>query len=77
MRIQYLSNEKGQVTAVQLPIDEWELIKMKFPEVEHLDSELPDWLKSLIDLRLSYIQENPQRIKPIADLLEELDQLEE
>lgn len=27
MSIQYLSNENGQVTAVQLPIEDWEKIK--------------------------------------------------
>jgi len=33
MSVQYLSNEKGQVTAVQLPIEEWEFIKIKYPDV--------------------------------------------
>ena len=49
MSVQYLSNEKGQVTAVQLPIEEWEMIKIKYPDVDHLDSNLPDWHKQLID----------------------------
>lgn len=27
MNVQYVSNEKGQIVAVQLPIKEWERIK--------------------------------------------------
>ncbi|TSD66967.1 addiction module component CHP02574 family protein [Inquilinus sp. KBS0705] len=73
MSIQYLSDEKGQVTAVQLPIEEWELIKIKYPDVDHLDAKLPQWHKDLIDARLDAIEKNPQLIRPISELLDELD----
>ena len=37
MSVQYLSNKKGQITAVQVPIQEWERIKIKYPDVDHID----------------------------------------
>ena len=76
MSVQYLSNKNGQITAVQVPISEWELIKRKYPDIE-LDLSLPDWQMELIDTRLKSIEENPERVKPIAGLLKELDRIDE
>lgn len=73
MSVQYLSNEKGQVTAVQVPIKEWKRIKDKYPEVDHIDSTLPLWQKKIIDNRLEAIADDPGRIIPIAALFDELD----
>jgi hypothetical protein len=73
MNVQYVSDEKGQVVAVQLPIKEWERIKSKYPNIDHIDEKLPKWHKDLIDDRLDAIQNDPSRIKPISELMEELD----
>jgi len=73
MSVQYLSDEKGQVTAVQVPIEEWELIKSKCPDIDHLDAEPPQWQQELIDTRLDAIIKNPEKIRPISELMEELD----
>lgn len=76
MSVQYLSNKKGQITAVQVSISEWEMIKKKYPGIES-DISLPEWQTELIDHRMESIAKNPERVKPIADLLEELDRIEE
>lgn len=47
MSIQFVSNEKGKITAVQLPIKEWKRIKKQYPDIENLDAELPDWQPSI------------------------------
>ena len=73
MSIQYLSNENGQVTAVQLPIEDWEKIKSLYPNVDNIDFSLPEWHKEILDKRLQAIVEDPKRIKPISELMSELD----
>jgi hypothetical protein len=73
MSVQYLSNEKGRVTAVQLSIEEWEMIKVKYPDIDHLDAKLPEWQKQLLDDRLDAIEKNPELIRPMSELLDELD----
>ncbi len=73
MSIQYVSNEKGKVTAVQLPIKEWERIKKQYPDIENIDAELPDWQKSLLDERLDAIAKDRHKVRPIEGLLAELD----
>ena len=76
MSVQYLSNKNGQITAVQVSISEWELIKRRYPDIES-DLSLPDWQIELIDSCLKSIKENPERLKPIATLLKELDKADE
>jgi hypothetical protein len=73
MTLQYLSDEKGQIVAVQVPIEEWDLLKSKYPELDPPDANLPDWQKELIESRLNAISKNPERILPIDSLMAELD----
>jgi hypothetical protein len=84
MSLQYLSDEKGQIVAVQVPIKEWELLKSRYPEIDDVANEplesnadLPDWQKELIDYRLDAISRNPERILPIDSLMAELDRNQE
>ncbi|MDY0907014.1 hypothetical protein [Pedobacter sp. CFBP9032] len=74
MSIQYLSNEHGQITAVQLPIEDWEKIKNRYPEVELLDSSLPEWHKEVLDTRLQSLSEDSTKTQPLSMLIKELDQ---
>lgn len=74
MSIQYLSNEHGQITAVQLPIEEWEKIINLYPEVESIDSSLPEWHKEVLDTRLQSLSENRNKTAPLSALIKELDQ---
>lgn len=76
MSLQYLSNDNGQIVAVQVPIEEWEMLKSRYPDIEN-KSDIPDWQKNLIDSRLLATTSNPERILPIEDLLAELDQAQE
>jgi len=73
MSLQYLSDESGHVVAVQLPIEEWEQLKNKYPDLEAPAYSIPDWQKQLIDDRLEMISQNPDSISPIDSLIEELD----
>ena len=74
MSLQYLSDENGQIVAVQVPITDWEILRRKYPEIEAPPSDLPDWQKALIDSRLKAIEENPGRILLIDSLLTSLSQ---
>jgi hypothetical protein len=77
MGLQYLSDETGHVIAVQVPIEEWEQLKRKYPDLDTADTALPDWQKELIDSRLNAIKDNPERILPIDSLLAELDRTQD
>ena len=72
MRTQIIQDHNGLPTGVFIPIEDWDLIKSNYPDVEALDQKLPKWEKDLIDSRLNTIAENPERLKPIETLYKEL-----
>ena len=72
MKLQVLQDNFGNQTGVYVPIEDWILIKNNYPDIESLEQELPQWEKDLIDNRLSAIEKNPNRLKPIIGLMEEL-----
>ena len=72
MKLQVLHDNFGNQTGVYVPMEDWALIKSNYPDIESLDKELPQWQKDLIDSRLEATAKNPERLKPIEGLLEEL-----
>jgi hypothetical protein len=72
MKLQVLKDNFGNPTGVYVPMEDWTLIKSNYPDIESLDKDLPQWEKDLIDNRLEAIAKNPERLKPIEGLFEEL-----
>ena len=73
MTLQYLSDDQGQIIAVQIPIAEWEDFMAKHPEVDLNGTSLPTLEIDILDTRLKAVGENPKRVLPIEDLFAELD----
>lgn len=73
MSVNYLSDSSGNTIAVQISIEDWKRIKDKYPDVDELDGPLAEWQKQLIDKRLEAIAKNPERLRPIDELLSDLD----
>jgi hypothetical protein len=72
MSLQYIADSSGHPTAVIIPIEEWNGIRNKYPEVELIEGELPKWQKDIIDARLNKIANDPTCLRPIEELLEDL-----
>lgn len=72
MRLQVIQDGQGKNTGVFIPIEDWTLIKSSYPDVETVGSELSQWEKDLIDIRLDAIAKDPKRIRPSSEFLEEL-----
>lgn len=72
MKLQVLQDNQGRPTGVFVPMEDWTLIKTNYPDVENLDTDIPQWEKEMIDSRLEAIAQNPERLKPISGLIEEL-----
>ncbi len=73
MSLQYISDTFGNRTAVVIPIDEWDGIRSRYPGVDTLEGELPQWQKNIIDKNLKEIADHPECLRPIDELFAELD----
>ena len=72
MKLQVLQDSLGNQTGVYVPMDDWTLIKSNYPDIENLDNKVPQWEKDLIDDRLDAISNNPELLKPMQELFDEL-----
>ncbi len=72
MKLQVLQDNLGKPAGVFVPMEDWTLIKTNYPDIENLDTDIPQWEKDIIDSRLEAIAQNPERLKPINGLIEEL-----
>lgn len=73
MPVNYVSDSVGETIAVQIPINDWKKIKDKYPDVDDLDGDLPQWQKDMIDRRMKAIEDDPASVMDIEGLFDELD----
>jgi hypothetical protein len=72
MRTQVIQDHNGLPTGVFIPIEDWEIIKNEYPNIESTEKELEQWEMDLIDQRLAAIEKNPGKLQPIENLFKEL-----
>lgn len=73
MRLQVIQDGNGKNTGVFIPIEDWTLMKINYPDVDTLDKDIPEWQKQLLDERLEAIAKNPGSVIPIDEFFKELD----
>ena len=74
MRTQIIQDHNGLPTGVFIPIEDWENIKMKYPDIDKINQDIPQWQKDILDKRLDDYKNNPDKFKPIDELFDALDQ---
>ncbi|OYQ49087.1 addiction module component CHP02574 family protein [Flavobacterium aurantiibacter] len=72
MKTQIINDVNGLPTGVFIPIEDWELIKKYYPNIEKVDQQLPQWQKDILDSRLADL-DNPNNLGPIDELFRVLD----
>ncbi len=63
MKLQILQDSDGKNMGVFIPMEDGNLIKNAYPNIEYADTDLSKLEKNLIDTRLHAIAKNPERIK--------------
>jgi hypothetical protein len=72
MALQIKHNINGKDSGVFILNKDWELIKKNYPDIEDLSDDNPVWQDAILHERLQAIKDNPERVKPIAKLLDVL-----
>ena len=67
---QILKDQQGTPMGVFIPINSWNNLILQYPEIEVLDTIVPQWEKDFIDNRLNLVHLNPDRLKPIEMLFD-------
>lgn len=76
MTLQYIHDNRGNTTGVFIPIEEWNLLKIKYTDLQKEEDndllELAAWQKQIIDERLVDYNNNPNNVndfdKTLADI---------
>jgi hypothetical protein len=72
MNIQTIENSDGLKTGVFIPIEDWNNMKEKYPNIEEENYVVPDWQKKQLNKRLKKIKEFPESVRPIEEFFAEL-----
>jgi hypothetical protein len=73
MPLQYVSDNNGSTIAVQIPIEDWNILKERY----ELQQEIPHWHKDIIDQRLANYKENITAFTTLQDFIKEIEANEE
>ena len=69
---QILKDQQGTPMGVFIPMQSWNNLIFQYPDIDALNTELPQWEKKFIDKRLDMAQRYPERLKPVEMLLKTL-----
>jgi formylmethanofuran dehydrogenase subunit D len=69
---QILKDQQGTPMGVFIPMQSWNNLVVQYPDIETLDTDLPQWEKDFIDKRLDMTQHYPERLKPVEMLFKTL-----
>ena len=72
MEITYLKNESGSTTAVQIPIDDWNVLKQELDFIDQESEKVPDWQIEEVERRLNNYYNNQSNT---SDAFEALDRI--
>jgi hypothetical protein len=72
LQAQILKDQQGAPMGVFIPMKAWERVKVQYPDIESIGTDLPQWEKELIDRRLELAKRHPERLQPIETLLNNL-----
>jgi hypothetical protein len=70
LQAQVVKDGQGTPMGVFIPMEVWESVKYRYPDIESFDADLPQWEKDFIDRRLEMAKRNPERLQPIETLFE-------
>lgn len=77
MTLQFIHDTKGNTTGVFIPIDEWQLLKTKYTDLQKEESEnileLASWQKEIIDDRLNDYYSNQNEVSDFDKTLSDIE----
>lgn len=77
MTLQFIHDTKGNTTGVFIPIDDWQVLKTKYIDLQKEEAEniveLAPWQKQIIDERLSDYYKNPSEVVDFDKTIDDIE----
>ena len=77
MTLQFIHDNRGNTTGVFIPIEEWQLLKAKYTDLQKEEAEnivdLAPWQKQIIEERLSDYYKTPSNIEDFDSSIDDIE----
>jgi hypothetical protein len=72
--VQFIHDNKGNTTGVFIPIEEWQILKLKYTELqkEEASAKLTNWQKNIIEDRLEDYNKSTSQVEDFDAMLKEI-----
>jgi hypothetical protein len=77
MTLQFIHDNRGNTTGVFIPIEEWQLLKAKYTDLQKEEAEnivdLAPWQKQIIEERLSDYYKTPTHVEDFDSTIDDIE----
>ena len=77
MKFQFIHDSKGKTTGVFIPIEDWQMLKSKYADLQKEETadttELLPWQKNLLDKRLKDYYDNPDIVSDFDETIDDIE----
>ncbi|HYX08656.1 MAG TPA: hypothetical protein VE912_18135 [Bacteroidales bacterium] len=73
MNLQYISDSKGQITGVFIPIQEWEALQSKYKGLGDEEMDVPEWHKDIVRKRLDEYSKDPGKARDFDSAMDDIE----
>ena len=77
MTLQFVHDNKGNTTGVFIPIEDWEILKRKYVELQKEEAEniaeLSRWQRQILDERISDYYSNKEDVTDFDKTIDEIE----
>ena len=77
MTLQFIHDNRGNTTGVFIPIEEWQILKAKYTDLQKEEAEnivdLAPWQKQIIEERLSDYYKTPTHVEDFDSTIDDIE----
>ncbi|MFN0188232.1 MAG: hypothetical protein ACKVQV_05980 [Bacteroidia bacterium] len=77
MTLQFIHDNRGNTTGVFIPIEEWQILKAKYTDLQKEEAEnivdLAPWQKQIIEERLSDYYKTPIHVEDFDSTIDDIE----
>ncbi len=73
MNLQYITNNQGVPTGVYIPINDWNILRDRYKNIEKDFLQIPDWHKEIVNKRINDFEKNNTELLDFNKVMEQIE----